>query len=755
MGGRGAGKTRAGAEWVRAEVEGARPEDPGRARRVALVGETVDQVREVMVFGESGILACSPPDRRPLWEAGRKRLVWPNGAVAEIYSAHNPESLRGPQFDAAWVDEFGCAAIEKGANEPNKFLDPKSSESVLPAYSNGRRDDLMQMQYLRAMIDYWTDPANNPISQEYQAPMIDMGRAHAWAWDARPFPQFPALDSIWSDGDNYARGHWITGRVSAQPLSSVVGEICARSGLEPVDVSGLYGLVRGYQVADVGSGRAALQPLMLSYGFDAVERDGVLKFLMRDGLADAVIGADQLAVGDDTNGWVETSRATEVEIAGRVRLNYVEAEGDYEARAVEAIFPDEEARTATQSEVALALTRSEGQGIVERWMSEARVARDGLRLALPPTMGHLGAGDVISLDGGGLYRIDRVEQAGTIAVEAVRVEPAVYQPSNEAEERVTPRAFAAPVPVFSLFMDLPLMSGQEAPHRPHVAVTASPWPGAAALYASDSDDGYQINLLIRAASVIGQTENALSRARSGLWDRGAPLRVKVTGGPLNSVSPSQLLNGANVMAIGDGTSANWELFQFAEAALIAKDTYDLSMRLRGQGGSDAVAPDAWPPGSYVVLMNGAPQQIKLSAAERDLARHYRIGPAKRGYGDPSYVHRIEAFAGIGLRPLSPVHLRARRNSLGDLDIGWIRRTRIDGDTWSGFEVPLGEALEIYELRIVQGAATRRAVTLAEPGWIYPAGLQALDGVNAPFEIHVAQLSDQFGAGPFTRISIDV
>lgn len=106
LGGRGAGKTRAGAEWVRAAVEGARPEDPGQARRVALVGETVDQVREVMIMGESGILACSPPDRRPEWEASRKRLVWPNGAVAQVYSAHEPESLRGPQFDAAWVDEL-------------------------------------------------------------------------------------------------------------------------------------------------------------------------------------------------------------------------------------------------------------------------------------------------------------------------------------------------------------------------------------------------------------------------------------------------------------------------------------------------------------------------------------------------------------------------------------------------------------------------------------------------------------------------
>nr|WP_299869582.1 terminase family protein [uncultured Roseobacter sp.] len=106
MGGRGAGKTRAGAEWVRAQVEGARPMDEGRARRVALVGETFDQVREVMIFGDSGILACSPPDRRPTWEAGRKRLVWPNGAVATAHSAFDPEGLRGPQFDAAWVDEL-------------------------------------------------------------------------------------------------------------------------------------------------------------------------------------------------------------------------------------------------------------------------------------------------------------------------------------------------------------------------------------------------------------------------------------------------------------------------------------------------------------------------------------------------------------------------------------------------------------------------------------------------------------------------
>ncbi len=107
LGGRGAGKTRAGAEWIRAQVEGGKPGDPGASSRVALVGETLDEARDVMVFGASGLMATSPPDRRPEWQATRRRLVWPNGAVAQIYSASDPESLRGPQFDCAWCDELG------------------------------------------------------------------------------------------------------------------------------------------------------------------------------------------------------------------------------------------------------------------------------------------------------------------------------------------------------------------------------------------------------------------------------------------------------------------------------------------------------------------------------------------------------------------------------------------------------------------------------------------------------------------------
>jgi phage terminase large subunit-like protein len=107
LGGRGAGKTRTGAEWVRGLAMGRAPFAPKPVGRIALIAETMDDLREVMVEGVSGILAVHPPGERPEWQATRRRLVWPNGAVAQGFSAEDPESLRGPQFEAAWADEVG------------------------------------------------------------------------------------------------------------------------------------------------------------------------------------------------------------------------------------------------------------------------------------------------------------------------------------------------------------------------------------------------------------------------------------------------------------------------------------------------------------------------------------------------------------------------------------------------------------------------------------------------------------------------
>ncbi|MGH7003659.1 MAG: terminase large subunit domain-containing protein, partial [Alphaproteobacteria bacterium] len=105
LGGRGSGKTRMGAEWVNGMATALRPFADRRSCHIALVGETLGDVREVMIDGPSGILSVSRAER-PRFEATRRRLVWPSGATASMFSSEDPDSLRGPQFDAAWGDEI-------------------------------------------------------------------------------------------------------------------------------------------------------------------------------------------------------------------------------------------------------------------------------------------------------------------------------------------------------------------------------------------------------------------------------------------------------------------------------------------------------------------------------------------------------------------------------------------------------------------------------------------------------------------------
>lgn len=699
-------------------------------------------------------VATTTPGARPsvgpfTATAGEDVIVWGMSVL--------PRGLGGtawlPRSKPIRFSEMGCAALDKGTNQPNKFLDPKSSESGLPHFSNGRRDDLIQMQYLRAMTSYWLDPAHNPVSELYEGPMLDMDHAYVWAWDARPWPAFPNALEVWPDGENHARGHWISGRMGAEPLADVVAAICEEAGIEDYDVSELYGFVRGAMCSDVESGRARLQPLMLAYGFEAVERDGVLVFRSRSGLPDALVAEDGMAVDEDGASAPLRTRAPEADKLGRVRLTHVEAAGQFEARVAEAVFPYDGADTISESELPLVLTGAEGRGITERWLAEARVARDTISFALPPSRRDLGAGSVFEMEDGSTWRIDKLEDAGARKVEAVRSEAEIYEPSDTVEEAVSADPFIPPLPVSPVFMDLPLLTGDEVEHAPHLAVAAEPWPGSVAVYSATSDSGYVLNRLVDVVSAVGVLETPLVRATPGLWDRGPAMRVRMSTGSLSSANMEDVLNGANAAAVGDGSGANWEVIQFATATLVGEDLWDISLRLRGQAGSDGIMPDDWPVGSLFVLLDGRPGQIELPLSARGLERHYRVGPAGKSYDHPVYDHQALAFDGVGLRPYAPAHLRAPKVGT-DRQISWIRRTRIDGDSWQGTEVPLGEDSEAYLLRIRDAGGLKREEALGAPAFTYSDAMQVSDSVTLPYTIEIAQVSARFGPGPLARIEID-
>lgn len=195
------------------------------------------------------------------------------------------------------------------------------------------------------------------------------------------------------------------------------------------------------------------------------------------------------------------------------------------------------------------------------------------------------------------------------------------------------------------------------------------------------------------------------------------------------------------------------MFQFRTAELIAPLTYLLSDRIRGQVGSDGLIPDVWPAGSEFVLLNSVPQQIDLSRNLRNVVQNYRIGPAQRPVGDPSYRQLERAFEGKGLRPYAPAHLRAQKQPDGTLSVTWIRRTRIDGDGWETVEVPLGEETEAYQVRIIKDWTVLRKEAVTAPVFDYSEAAQIGDGLVVPFQIEVAQVSATYGRGLAMRTDV--
>lgn len=652
-----------------------------------------------------------------------------------------------PQSKPIWFTEFGCAAIDKGANQPNLFLDPKSSESALPRASNGQRDDLMQAQYLRAVTQYWADPARNPLSGVYGGPMIDTTRLFAWAWDARPYPTFPLRGDVWGDRDNYSHGHWLNGRSSNQLLAGVIAEICADHGLPAVDLEAAQGIVRGYVVSQVASGRSDLQPLVLGAALDVAEREGVLTFENRDGFGAIAIAAGETARHPDLEPGLEFTRQGEIAMFGRLRLDFTEADGDFRTRTIEAALPDEESDATSSNDMPLVLTASEARALAERWLMEARIGRDTARLALPLSRLPMGVGTILDLEGG-LYRVDAVEMGEMQLLDAQRINPALYTAGVEVDEHPVVAAAPVPAPVYPLFMDLPLLTGDEEPHAPHIAVAASPWMGDVALWSSSSDAGYALNRMVTSGATLGLTETVLAAAAAGVWDKGAALRVRLSVGALSSAAELDVLAGGNTALIGDGTLENWEVIQFQTATLVGPNTYELSLRLRGQAGSNGTMPASWPVGSRFVLITPAVGQVVLASSARGVLRHYRVGLASLGLADHRVVHREFANPGIGLRPYSVAHLTARGGLGQAVTLDWIRRGRIDADSWDVPEIPLGETSERYLVRVLSGALVRREVEVTAPSWTYSPSEQVADGAGPGDLVQVAQISDRFGAGPF-------
>lgn len=663
-----------------------------------------------------------------------------------------------PRAKPIWFTEAGCAAVDKATNQPNAFIDAKSAETLLPHYSSGGRDDLIQNRYLSVLSQYWSaSGAHNPVSAIYGGPMVNAARIFFWAWDARPFPQFPARADVWSDAANYGRGHWLNGRIGALALGQLIENLCASYGIEGVDAGGVEGLVTGFQLERVMSVRDALEDIMRVYGIDAVESGGTIRFFKRSSAAVVSVSTDQLAETAADQPLYALTRAQETELPQRLKLAYIEASLDYRVAAVEAQQSGGSSRRDLLIELPAAVSQADALKRAEVSLQESWSAREAAELALPPSFLALEPGDVVELAlAQGVLRI-RLEEISDGMFRKIRgrsFDAAVLTPADAPQRGEGTGSATIYGKPSAVILDLPMAADGVIAHAPWLAATAMPWPGALAVNRRSGAAAFSFNRLIEQRATMGFLTAPVVAGPLHVFDRGCVIDVQLTAGELSSVSVEDILQGSNVAAIGS-METGWEIIQFANAVLTGPRRYRLSLLLRGRSGSEPEMAALRPAGQRFVLLDEAVVQPVLSVGLAGLPQEWRIGPPQYDLSRGQTVLN-HASRKLGLRPLSPCHARARRSG-SDVLFSWIRRSRFDTDGWEAGDVPLGEETEAYRLEILNGASVVRGVNVSTPQYLYTATQIAADFGVAPssLSLRLQQLSTAFGPGAVLQRTLNV
>ncbi|AMJ59238.1 baseplate multidomain protein megatron [Bosea sp. PAMC 26642] len=659
-----------------------------------------------------------------------------------------------PGAKPIWLTEIGLPAIDKGGNAPNAFVDPKSAEDAWPHFSSGARDDLVQARGLEAIISGFDparagfDPARNPVHPVTGIRMVDPAGIFVWTWDARPFPAFPDLNAIWADGANYDTGHWINGRIEGTPVDRLLRAILADFGLPAPDEVTLDGFVDGYVIERPMSARQALDSLAQAFGFDATMSAGRLVFRGRGGKVVRALGLDDLLLDREGRPY-ELRRAQESELPRELRLSFSDGDGDYRAAAARSRRLAGAARREIGVETAIVTRPAEGQRLADQRLQEVWAGRETLELDLSPRCIDLEPGDVVSLaiDGSDrLFRLTRISDGPSRKASARAVEPAIYRTAGARGPARIPRAAPAlPGRPMVVPLSLPIVRTQPPPLL-SLAAFASPWPGALAVWQADDAGVFSPLSLIEAPSIVGETLTALPPGPLWRSDRHATLDVRLRGGVLSSVPPEAELGGANALALldADGTV---EIVTASRVELIGERIFRLSGFVRGIGGSEAAASRTLPAGSRVVVLDGAAVPLTSDVSDLGMVRRYRIGPVQSDIGDPTMAEVEASVTGAALVPFAPVRPQARRTVAG-IELRWIRRTRIDGDSWDIADVPLGEDSERYVVGVLNGTEPLRQAETAAPSWLYPAALELADfgAPQADIDLVIAQISVVAGRG---------
>lgn len=305
-------------------------------------------------------------------------------------------------------------------------------------------------------------------------------------------------------------------------------------------------------------------------------------------------------------------------------------------------------------------------------------------------------------------------------------------------------------------MNLPLQQDSLSPQRAiYVAVNAQPWGHNYAIQSSPALEGYSFRGLGDQPASIFQLLSPVENGPIGRWDYATKIHLKTDGTSLQSIDKVLVFGGENTLAI-ETRRGGWELVQFLNAELVGEKEWILDGILRGQLGTNLETSQGADSGANVVLIDDSVVKIDVPLHEIGLELNWLIGTSNEPVSDKTHEKNTFACAGINARPLSPVHGKVVEISNGDIQLNWIRRSRLNSDSWEVPQTPLDELHERYNVAIKseEGMVLREVISdQSSVTYLNEDRLADFGSATAPVSFHISQLSDAGLKGPELIIAI--
>lgn len=460
-----------------------------------------------------------------------------------------------PKQKKIWFTELGFPSVELASNQPNVFYSPDSVESNFPIHSNGRVDFVAQRQALSASEKYWRD-------SEFLENMF------VWTWDARPYPYWPDLNRIWSDGGCWSRGHWVNGKLGLTTLQAVVKDICKRAGisLDKIRAEELTDLVDGVVISNQDSSKDILNLLKLAYFFDSHEANGQLHFVKRMNRDICSIKYDELVIDiKKSNHALNVTKCNPLELAQSISVHFFNNMFDCQPSIELASNSCDPSRQSMNLHLPIIIDPQKAKTIADITLQEMHQGQFIYQFALNSQYIEIRPNDVIFLkikDEVISMRVVKISiGAGRVSnITAISILPSIYQQQSrvfsDKQSLLISKEHFDPGDTELIILDLPKLPYELAPFGVYIGVAGSDshWRGACVI----TPDGS--NLYFNHNATMGIIEEESEEF----------IKLSLFNGELDSKSPKELERFGNLAAIGE------EVIQFSRAEFLSGDRYKLS-----------------------------------------------------------------------------------------------------------------------------------------------------------------------------------